>query len=330
MIRLTRITRGHFVPQFTRTYAKSNKPTPYTAELKKLNKSTPRSVKIFNQKQLSVSKITEIDENFQIFDKSIKRVVDLGSSPGLWSQYAKNRIFSINKLQEAGFRNEGFVIGVDIVNTVPPLGITTIQGNIFSDHVRTRLVTQCKELSYRIQNYSTQSLAETKPDDESYYTREQKEGEAHEEALSEKFESINYKVDLLLSDLTLTLPQETGFWNNTMTKPYLRIATNPSLQLKATNSKKNALDLGDATLIYAIDILRENGTMLLRLNGIDLLDPELHLFELRLKNVFKLVEKMEGTDTFIGSELFYICKGKNDSIDKVSAFTVNRKLKAKL
>ncbi|CAH2783181.1 MAG: 23S rRNA (uridine(2552)-2'-O)-methyltransferase (EC [uncultured Caballeronia sp.] len=84
-------------------------------------------------------KLKEIDEQ----DKLIKPgmvIVDLGSTPGSWSQYARNKLTQSAKRdaqREGGI--EGKIIALDILPMEPIADVTFIQGDFREDDVLTRL-----------------------------------------------------------------------------------------------------------------------------------------------------------------------------------------------
>ena len=65
----------------------------------------------------SVYKLSEIDDRFNIF-KNVKSVIDIGSCPGGWSDFARRRI------------KKGKVIAIDINEMEPIGGVTFIHGSI--------------------------------------------------------------------------------------------------------------------------------------------------------------------------------------------------------
>ena len=65
----------------------------------------------------SVYKLSEIDKKFNIF-KDAKMVIDIGSSPGGWSEYAVKKIRS------------GKLLAIDITEMEPINGVSFIQGSI--------------------------------------------------------------------------------------------------------------------------------------------------------------------------------------------------------
>ena len=73
--------------------------------------------KLRGYRSRSVYKLLEIDEKFKIF-KHVKSLVDIGSTPGGWSEYARNKIRS------------GNLLALDINLMDPIEGVTFIQGSI--------------------------------------------------------------------------------------------------------------------------------------------------------------------------------------------------------
>jgi len=73
--------------------------------------------KLRGYRSRSVYKLLEIDQKFKIF-KNVKSLVDIGSTPGGWSEYAKNKIRS------------GNLLALDINLMDPIEGVTFIQGSI--------------------------------------------------------------------------------------------------------------------------------------------------------------------------------------------------------
>ena len=65
----------------------------------------------------SVYKLSEIDQKFNIF-RNVKTVIDIGSCPGGWSEYAIKKIRS------------GKLLAIDINKMEPIDGVSFVQGNI--------------------------------------------------------------------------------------------------------------------------------------------------------------------------------------------------------
>jgi len=85
-------------------------------------------------------KLQEIDETFRLI-KPGDLVVDLGSAPGAWSQYARRRMSpktAIGGGAAAGALN-GRIIALDILPMEPVEGVLFLQGDFREDEVLQRL-----------------------------------------------------------------------------------------------------------------------------------------------------------------------------------------------
>ncbi len=85
-------------------------------------------------------KLQEIDETFRLI-KPGDLVVDLGSAPGAWSQYARRRMSPKTATgggAAAGARN-GRIIALDILPMEPVEGVLFLQGDFREDEVLQRL-----------------------------------------------------------------------------------------------------------------------------------------------------------------------------------------------
>lgn len=83
----------------------------------------------------AVYKLKEIDES----EKIIKRgqvIVDLGSTPGSWSQYVRNRLAG-----QAGGGIDGTIIGLDMLPMEPIADVHFILGDFREDDVLAKLET---------------------------------------------------------------------------------------------------------------------------------------------------------------------------------------------
>lgn len=86
-----------------------------------------RDAKVQGLKSRAAFKLLELDAKYRLFRRH-QAVVDLGFAPGSWSQVAVERT-----------RPHGVVVGIDLIPAMPPRGVTSIQGDFLSPHVR-RLV----------------------------------------------------------------------------------------------------------------------------------------------------------------------------------------------
>ena len=86
-------------------------------------------------------KLKEIDESFKLI-KPGQLVVDLGSTPGAWSQYLRRKMSTkapTNATTKAGGELEGHIIAMDILPMEPVDGVVFLQGDIREDEVLAKL-----------------------------------------------------------------------------------------------------------------------------------------------------------------------------------------------
>lgn len=83
-----------------------------------------KEAKVRGLKSRAAFKLLEMNQRYRLF-KPGATVVDLGYAPGSWSQVA------IDRTQPGGR-----VVGIDIIPTQPPRGVSTIQGNFLSEAVQ--------------------------------------------------------------------------------------------------------------------------------------------------------------------------------------------------
>ncbi|KAK6458146.1 FtsJ-like methyltransferase-domain-containing protein [Scheffersomyces xylosifermentans] len=329
-------------------YARGAEVGPERVRKPNTNKAPSRQEKIDSINMSMHSKLFKIDSVFNIFKKDVMKVVDLGYVPGNWSSFAKFRMCQVHNLQEDEFKNKCHILGFDLLFATPPVGVSTLQGNIFSKMAHKNIVNHFKELALKeyVQKYQ-KSLQLEQTDDESvknsYYMKEQAEVELEkemeeltkdlgslsldkteeevkqEEARRESIlKKIEYRPDLVLSDLSRPFMQQGGFFNHTQTRPYLRFNVTPGLNNPIIDPQKSLIDLADASLFLSCGVLRTGGTLVLRLASVDAKDSELQVLESRLKKVFKDVKKWTGsgeTNLSKQHELVFVCFKKRDDKD---------------
>jgi 23S rRNA (uridine2552-2'-O)-methyltransferase len=83
----------------------------------------------------AVYKLKEIDESEKLIRPG-QIIVDLGSTPGSWSQYVRNKLAG-----QAGGGIHGIVIGLDILPMEPISDVHFIQGDFREEVVLTQLAT---------------------------------------------------------------------------------------------------------------------------------------------------------------------------------------------
>ncbi|CAN3502263.1 rRNA methyltransferase 2, mitochondrial [Diutina catenulata] len=88
---------------------------------RQMNDPHSKQAKNENFRSRAAYKLMEIDDKFRLFNKSVQKVVDLGFAPGAWTQVALARM-----------EKQAQIIGVDLINCVPPAGAHFLQGDILS------------------------------------------------------------------------------------------------------------------------------------------------------------------------------------------------------
>lgn len=290
------------------------------------------------------SKLQEVDNEFGIFNMGVTRVLDVGFVPGNWSEFARHRLCQVHGVDEEKFHEKCHILGFDILFGTPPLGVSSMQGNIFSKSAQELIAIHFKDIAFR------RTVDERNTDDklleefrQSYFFKEQNESLREQQVnnISDDFErftitdptnkretEIDYKPDLILSDLSAPFMQDKGFFNNTNTKPYLRTGANAILSRTITDEEKASIDLADAVIVLSCDVLKKGGNLVLRLAKVNPDDPEIGLLQSRLDKVFTHVYQWKGNglfddQNFRARDSFYICMDKiDDMCDKKQVFMI--------
>lgn len=108
----------------TRNWIADKERDPYT-----------RRARAAGYRSRAVFKLQEIDERDHLF-RGTSRVLDLGSAPGGWSQYARDR------------SPRGAVVAVDLLPMAPVAGVTVVQGDFTAETVQHRLMELVSPDSY--------------------------------------------------------------------------------------------------------------------------------------------------------------------------------------
>lgn len=284
-----------------------------------------KRAKIENFKSRAAFKLLQIDEKFHIFNKSGNHgkpinVLDLGAAPGAWNQVALERCPKKSK-----------ILGVDILPYQPPNGASTIQGNILSkgthklikDFYLLNELEKKDPLFEEIEIISTNSSNEPPLVVEADFSIIDKEIESNKlmknaatlDSLNNSIET-KFPVDVILSDMYEPILREHGYSNSTTNNPYIRMANTTGLAFK---DHMMSMDLCDAALITAIDLLKKNGSLVMKF----FTGEEDSLLENRLKFVFKEVKRFKPKACRLESkECYFVCLGKKDyEIDKIELFS---------
>ncbi len=86
-------------------------------------------------------KLKEIDETFHLV-KPGQLVVDLGSTPGAWSQYLRRRMGNVNGPEGATTKLSGTIIALDILPMEHIEGVTFFQGDFREPEVLEKVVAE--------------------------------------------------------------------------------------------------------------------------------------------------------------------------------------------
>jgi 21S rRNA (uridine2791-2'-O)-methyltransferase len=297
-----------------------------------------RRAKEENLKSRAAFKLLQIDEKFNIFGKSKNtsnkltsktnnrskslNVLDLGAAPGAWNQVSLDRCPHGSK-----------VLGVDILPYQPPHGASTIQGNILSKgtHKLIQDFFQLSELEKKnkafenveiISKTGFKNIETTIESDVSIVERETELNKIIESKKSSDTQNAEtdlktlYPVDVILSDMYVPFPRTTGFSSATTNNPYLRMANTTGLAFK---DHTMSMDLCDAALITAVDLLKKNGSLVMKF----FTGEEDKILERRLQKVFREVKRFKPKACRLESkECYFVCLGKKDySFDKLELFT---------
>ena len=128
----------------------------------------------------------------------------------------------------------GRVIGVDIIPAQPPRGVSTIQGNFLSPDVQVSIRSFLRDpdrgRTLRPQVYTETDMGSERVGDvavDAGVTRAYIDQERHEslfrETGDEGTDDAEKTVDVVLSDMCEPWEQTSGFFNRTLSDPYLRM-----------------------------------------------------------------------------------------------------------
>lgn len=251
-------------------------------------------------------KLMQIDDKVHLFRKNARQnVLDLGYAPGAWSQVAFDRTGP-----------DGVILGVDILPCAPPRGVSSIQANILSrkTHELIRLF-----FSRQFQLYYEDRLHK----DNGYFQHmlEQRLETTKDELNSGTEQETKIQetpIDVIISDMYEPWPQISGFWNNLTNSAYDRMANTSGVAIKDHYA---SMDLCDAALVAAIDLLKPGGSFVCKLYT----GKEDRILENRLKQVFNEVQRFKPTASRDESkELYFVGLKKKRNIDKLKVFMDDR------
>ncbi|AOA61570.1 2' O-ribose methyltransferase [Komagataella phaffii CBS 7435] len=248
-------------------------------------------------KSRAAFKLLQIHEKFNIFRPG-QNVVDLGFAPGAWSQVAADKVTS-----------RGNILGIDILACEPPKGVSSMQANILSKTTHEMIKTHFYQLNM---DKDLRKLQEIEPiaDGPSYF-----QAEVDDNLEISNKQKQQFPVDVVMSDMCEPFFQSSGFGSAITNKPFHRMANTTGMAFK---DHLLSIDLCDAALILAIDILKVNGTFLCKFFQ----GKEDKLLEARLKKCFKVVQRYKPPASRKESkENYFICFQKLPNLDKIQVFS---------
>ncbi|GME91382.1 unnamed protein product [[Candida] boidinii] len=126
-----------------------------------------------------------------------------------------------------------------------------------------------------------------------------------------------FPVDVVLSDMCAPFLQINGFHSWTTNNPYIRMANTTGMAFK---DHVMSMDLCDAALILAIDLLKPGGSFVIKFfTGV-----EDSLLEDRLGKTFNVVHRYKPKATRDESkECYFVCLNKKKDVDKRDVFKIS-------
>lgn len=293
-------------------------------------------IKIYNFN--NQSRIKHLDHQFRILNKSQTRILDLGYVPGNWITYIRNRMAKIHHINPEKINRKCHILGFDFMFGFPPAGVSTIQGNIFSKSAQSLIIDYFKEVAwtelkhklyFKDDDIDPRSYI-SKEQDESLLMDEIKEIEAglnHYSTSSDKKYELTLRRDLLLPDYRIDLAfhdlgkpsiQQSGFYSNSVSQPYVKYSHYDSLNFVYENPNKASFDFLDASLILNSTLLKPGGKFVVRMSEIDPDDKEFELVKSKLLGMFNTVLEINNYATdndkaLVQSfEKYFICNSKKE------------------
>ncbi|KAG5419876.1 MRM2 [Candida metapsilosis] len=142
------VTHIHFAPLLTtikwKSTATSHPPYKQFNKLKKLS----RKEEAEQQGIASRNRLQYLDLKYGIITPSTKKILDVGFAPGHWMSYVIDRISQLHNVEDTKLHTVGVhILGFDILFKNPPLGTSSIQGNIFSKLSHENIVQHFQEIA---------------------------------------------------------------------------------------------------------------------------------------------------------------------------------------
>ncbi|KAG5518590.1 hypothetical protein PMAC_002986 [Pneumocystis sp. 'macacae'] len=249
-----------------------------------------REARVLQYKSRAAFKLLEINEKYKIF-KPGNTVIDLGFSPGSWTQVAVEKVGS-----------KGRVLGVDIIPSQPPDGASSMQGNFLSKATQKAIIKYLSDPNRG--RRSSISFSSQNGEELSYLDLERRLEQNNSEDLNREV------ADVILSDMLEPLPQIDGFYKRSLSDPYYRLTNISGIEVKDHGA---SMDLCDSALLFCIDALRVGGNFICKFySGRE----DKLLFE-KMEKVFQKVKREKPSASRNESrEAYFVGLKKRASINK--------------
>lgn len=100
-----------------------------------------RKAKEYGFRARSAFKLMQIDDEYNLFDVGVKKVVDLCAAPGSWSQVLSNKLYvNPQEADEALEAGKPRVVSVDLQEMAPIPGCALIVGDITSQETAEQII----------------------------------------------------------------------------------------------------------------------------------------------------------------------------------------------
>ncbi|KAL4785833.1 FtsJ-like methyltransferase-domain-containing protein [Aspergillus varians] len=169
-----------------------------------------------------------------------------GYAPGSWSQVALTRT-----------KPNGRVLGVDIIPTQPPKGVSTIQGNFLDSEVQA-YVRDFVRNPRRGRSYSQGAIRDVDglggTAESVLEAGSMGDGESGNGCYGNS--DAHRTVDVVLSDMSAPWCQTTGFWKRSLSNPYHRMMNTSGVTFK---DHAGSMDLCRAALEFSYEVLKPGG-----------------------------------------------------------------------
>ncbi|KAL4768357.1 FtsJ-like methyltransferase-domain-containing protein [Aspergillus nidulans var. acristatus] len=209
-----------------------------------------REAAVQGLKSRAAFKLLQIDEKYRVFKRG-QTVVDLGYAPGSWSQVRATSAVALTRT-----RPDGRVLGVDIIPSQPPKGVSTIQGNFLDPEVQA-YVRDFVRNPRRGRPYSQETLQ--KIEDHDRMVESVLDASCAGGDLGEDYNGVadaQRTVDVVLSDMSAPWLQTTGFWKRSLSNPYRRMMNTSGVPFK---DHAGSMDLCRAALEFSFEVLKAGG-----------------------------------------------------------------------